>query len=170
MAIRIKFQQWHWFSVGLVALSAATVMLYATNAISSPPSQKQSTELPNCDNPADQFEESFCQIQPNCDEPMSQMEMNYCSAWAAKLSDRQLNQVYQQVQVEYRRYSDASYQALRLNKLTEAQLAWIKYRDTNCEWQTSKYDGGSIQPLINHGCVERMTKQRTQELLDSLEP
>jgi uncharacterized protein YecT (DUF1311 family) len=127
-------------------------------------------ELPNCENPADQFEASFCQIQPNCDQPMAQMEMNYCSAWSAKLSDRQLNLAYQQVKQHYNRNDDQQYRQMRLNHLIDAQLDWIKYRDSNCKWEASKYDGGSIQSMIYSGCLDRMTQQRTQELLDSLKP
>ncbi|MBE9029435.1 DUF1311 domain-containing protein [filamentous cyanobacterium LEGE 11480] len=108
---------------------------------------------------------------PNCQNPTTQLAMNICAARDAERSDRQLNQAYQKVRQTYRSYSDLpKYRAMRLKKLTDAQLAWIKYRDTNCKWQTSKYDGGSIQPLIYASCVKKMTDQRTQELLDSLNP
>lgn len=52
----------------------------------------------------------------------------------------------------------------RKQKLIAAQLAWVKFRDTNCEFERSKYEGGSIAPSIYAGCLENLTKLRTQEL------
>ena len=108
---------------------------------------------------------------PNCKNPITQMEFNICAGRAAYRSDKALNQAYQKVRQEYRdRYEQKSYRTKRLNQLTDAQLAWIKYRDTNCKWQAGKYEGGSIQPQIYASCVKDMTDRRTQELLDSLNP
>ncbi|WP_375472220.1 lysozyme inhibitor LprI family protein [uncultured Nostoc sp.] len=54
--------------------------------------------------------------------------------------------------------------SFRKQKLIAAQLAWIKFRDTNCEFQRSRYEGGSIAFTIYFGCLENITKLRTQQL------
>jgi uncharacterized protein YecT (DUF1311 family) len=127
-----------------------------------------SPELPNCQRPVNDFERSFCEVKPDCLNPMTQLDMNFCAAWGAELSDRQLNAAYQRVRRSYQQSDSKTYRALRLENLTTAQLAWIKYRDTTCTWQASKFSGGSIEPMIYSGCVDRLTKVRTQDLLEDL--
>ncbi len=101
----------------------------------------------------------------DCQNPTTQMAMNVCAGRAAKQSDRQLNIAYKKVQQQYRQDD----RDRRINKLTDAQLAWIKYRDTTCDWKASKFSGGSIAPMIYSNCIDQLTQQRTQELLDDLE-
>jgi uncharacterized protein YecT (DUF1311 family) len=151
-----------WIGAGLMLL----VSVLTTNGVQASTTPKQ--ELPNCQKPADDFERSFCEVKPDCVQPMTQLDMNFCAAWAAKVSDRQLNVAYKQVQQSYKSGDSKKYRDLRLENLTNAQLAWIKYRDTNCEWQASKYSGGSIVPMVYSNCIDRMTQQRTQELLADL--
>jgi uncharacterized protein YecT (DUF1311 family) len=105
----------------------------------------------------------------DCQNPTTQMAMNVCAGRAAKQSDRQLNITYKRVQQHYRRADSKEYRDLRRTKLTDAQLAWIKYRDTTCDWKASKFSGGSIAPMVYSSCLDRLTQQRTQELLDDLE-
>jgi uncharacterized protein YecT (DUF1311 family) len=105
----------------------------------------------------------------DCTNPTTQMAMNTCAGEAAKASDQKLNIAYKKVRQSYRDSDSKEYRNLRLNNLTNAQLAWIKYRDSNCEWQSSKYSGGSMAPMVYSGCVDQLTQQRTQELLNDLE-
>jgi uncharacterized protein YecT (DUF1311 family) len=103
----------------------------------------------------------------DCQKPTTQMAMNICAGRAAQESDRKLNIAYNQVRQSYQS-SDSKHRDLRLKSLTTAQLAWIQYRDTTCKWKASKYSGGSIAPMIYGGCIDELTKQRTQELLSDL--
>ncbi|MEC4985607.1 MAG: lysozyme inhibitor LprI family protein [Oscillatoria sp. PMC 1068.18] len=93
---------------------------------------------------------------PNCNNPQTQSEMNQCAAIASRNSDRQLNQVYQQL---LPRLSSS-----RKQKLIQAQRAWITFRDTSCEFERSEFAGGSIEPAIYNGCLANLTQRRTQEL------
>jgi uncharacterized protein YecT (DUF1311 family) len=129
---------------------------------------QESPELPNCKKPASEFERSFCEVKPDCVNPTTQLDMNFCAAWGAERSDRQLNIAYQKVRRSYQQSDSKKYGTLRLKNLTTAQLAWIKFRDTTCTWKASKFSGGSIAPMIYSGCVDQLTKVRTQELLDDL--
>lgn len=62
-------------------------------------------------------------------------------------ADRELNQVYQQI------VSRGTWPELR-----NAQLAWIAFRDANCEFE------GYGSSANNNLCLIRMTEERTQEL------
>jgi len=94
----------------------------------------------------------------NCQNANTQLEMNSCANLSYKISDRNLNRVYKLVQERYRA------NALMSESLIDAQLAWIKFRDTTCKFETNEYRGGSIAPLIYSTCLERITKERTAQL------
>ncbi len=94
--------------------------------------------------------------QPNCSNPQYQAEMNACAALDYKQADKKLNQVYPQVRNKL--------SGSRREQLTSAQLAWIEFRDANCEFESSLFEGGSMAPMILSGCLARVTKQRTADL------
>ena len=48
--------------------------------------------------------------------------------------------------------------------LRDAQRAWIAFRDRACEVEGMRYEGGSIQPMIVAGCLERLTRARSEDL------
>lgn len=96
----------------------------------------------------------------NCNNPQTQVAINECTKLFYQNADKKLNQVYQQLLPTLERY--------RKQKLIAAQQAWIKFRDTTCEFERSRYEGGSIAPTIYFGCLENTTKLRTQQLQEYL--
>ncbi|MCC5646739.1 lysozyme inhibitor LprI family protein [Nostoc sp. CHAB 5824] len=96
----------------------------------------------------------------NCNNPQTQIAINECAKLSYQNADKKLNQVYQQLLPTLERSSK--------QKLIAAQLAWIKFRDTNCEFERSRYEGGSIASSIYSSCLENTTKLRTQELQEYL--
>ncbi|BAY12772.1 lysozyme inhibitor LprI family protein [Calothrix sp. NIES-2098] len=92
----------------------------------------------------------------NCNNAQNQAEINQCAQLSYQNADKKLNQVYQQLL--------PALPAYRKPKLITAQQAWIKFRDTNCEFERSENEGGSIAPLTYFGCLARTTQQRTQQL------
>lgn len=49
-------------------------------------------------------------------------------------------------------------------QLRQVQLAWIAFKDKNCEFEASFAEGGSMQPLLRDSCLAELTKQRHKEL------
>ncbi|MDZ8258824.1 lysozyme inhibitor LprI family protein [Nostoc sp. ChiQUE01b] len=96
----------------------------------------------------------------NCNNPQTQAAINECTKLSYQNADKKLNQVYQQLV--------STLERSRKQKLIAAQLAWLKFRDTNCEFEKSKYEGGSIASSIYSGCLEKTTKLRTQQLQEYL--
>lgn len=96
----------------------------------------------------------------NCNNPQTQTAINECTTLSYQKADKKLNQVYQQLLPTLERS--------RKQKLIAAQLAWLKFRDTNCDFERSRYEGGSIAPSIYFGCLENTTKLRTQQLQEYL--
>ena len=95
-----------------------------------------------------------------CENAGSQFEATECSAREYKRADAELNRVYQQVM----RQEDKDGQA----RLKTAQLAWIKFRDTECEYESGDYIGGTIQPMVENFCLTSVTNERTQQLKEIL--
>ena len=91
-----------------------------------------------------------------CASPLSQFEMNQCAGKAFRAADAAMNQVYRRLVSMLDEDEKA--------QLKEAQTAWLKYRDINCEFVADQYKGGSIRPLIEATCLGDMTKRRTTEL------
>ncbi|MCC5614203.1 lysozyme inhibitor LprI family protein [Nostoc sp. CHAB 5836] len=98
----------------------------------------------------------------NCNNPQTQPAINECTKLSAQNADKKLNQVYQQLQ--------STLERSRKQKLIAAQLAWIKFRDTNCEFERSRYEGGTIASSIYFSCLANITKLRTQQLQEYLKP
>ena len=98
---------------------------------------------------------------PPCSDLDTQTEMNICAGKEYKAADASLNRMYQQL-VKMLEPEEKS-------KLKEAQTAWIKYRDTNCEFVADQYKGGTIRPMIYGLCLADVTRNRTAELKTQIE-
>src|ERR1700730_13457389 len=91
-----------------------------------------------------------------CGNAQTQAEMNNCAGREYKAADAALNQVYRQL-VSMLDDEEKS-------QLKEAQTAWLKYRDTNCDFVADQYKGGTIRPAILGYRLAEMTRNRTTEL------
>jgi uncharacterized protein YecT (DUF1311 family) len=100
------------------------------------------------------------QTQP-CEGRGSQAEASACAHEEYKAADAELNRVYGQLAGVL----DAEDKAA----LKESELAWIKYRDTACVFESSQYKGGTMRGMIESFCLARVTKARTAELKDQFE-
>jgi len=94
--------------------------------------------------------------KPPCSDANTQTEMNICAGKEYQAADATLNRVYQQLVAML----DAEEKA----QLKNAQTAWIKYRDANCDFVGDQYKGGSIRPMIYGLCLAEVTHNRTTEL------
>ena len=95
-----------------------------------------------------------------CADAQTQGEMNICWGNQYKAADAKLNQVYRQFMTKL----DDSEKA----QLKDAQTAWLKYRDKNCEFVADEYKGGSMRPMIAAICLAEVTQSRVKELTDQM--
>lgn len=80
-----------------------------------------------------------------------------CAMSEFSKADLRLNEVYQELKT-----SNVNIDGKTL--LINAQLAWIQFRDSNCEYAAERYQGGSIQPYIYYSCLTRLTQERIGHL------
>jgi uncharacterized protein YecT (DUF1311 family) len=96
----------------------------------------------------------------NCANASTTPELKYCSQLSYAAADKKLNQVYKQV------ISNTKGEQKQL--LVSGQTAWIKFRDNNCDFEVYPYRGGTGYEIFRNGCLERLTKQRTEDLQNYL--
>ena len=97
------------------------------------------------------------QIQP-CEGRGSQAEASDCAYREYKAADAELNKIYNRLAAAL----DAEDKA----QLKESEIAWIKFRDSYCAFESSQYKGGTMRPMIESFCMARVTKAHAAELKD----
>lgn len=86
----------------------------------------------------------------------SQQEMNACAAEEYKKADAELNLVYRKLL----EMDDADGQA----KLKSAELAWMKFRDSQCDYLNFRAEGGSAYNQWQFQCITVETNKRIVDL------
>jgi uncharacterized protein YecT (DUF1311 family) len=102
----------------------------------------------------------------DCTNPTSQVEMTGCAALAFERADEDLNLAYGMAR-DAMRARDADLPADAVPGeiiLRDAQRAWIPFRDQACEAESLLMRGGTGQSMLFHSCLERLTRQRTEDL------
>lgn len=121
----------------LVALSFAQISVLAfASQIQAKPSQELAQRV-------------------DCRNANSTVEINYCAGESYKAADRRLNDVYRRLSSKLR--------GEQRSQLIDAQQTWIQYRDRNCSFETFSSRRGTGHSTFLMGCLERMTKQRTDD-------
>lgn len=90
-----------------------------------------------------------------CDNPSTQLQMNQCAAQDLAEANKDLNKVYTELRS---RLSDA-----QKVKLRKAQIAWIKFRDLDCAFESWAAEAGSAHGLVMQNCLIKKTKNRIGE-------
>ena len=98
----------------------------------------------------------------SCGTAQTQSDLDICWLARATQADSQLHTAYAEVLAEMRRLG------LSTKPLVAAQDAWGTARTATCDFEESLYEGGSIAPMINSECVDRMTRARTGRLRATL--
>jgi len=94
-----------------------------------------------------------------CGNVLAQDALIKCLGGEFQKADKQLNKVYGELRA--RLDSDAK------EMLKKAQLAWLSYRDNDCEFQAAAAAGGQAQNPLFIDCQTKKTLHRTQELKES---
>ncbi|HEY9401774.1 MAG TPA: lysozyme inhibitor LprI family protein [Pyrinomonadaceae bacterium] len=133
------------FALLLVVFCTGTVAQEATKpAAQTPPAT------------ATQDDQDDADREDPCLGSNTQFELNQCAARARDKADAELNKVYRELM------KDAG-TAERV-KLRAAQLAWIKFRDAHCDYESVGNKGGSIYPMVFSFCLAKVTVERVKQL------
>jgi uncharacterized protein YecT (DUF1311 family) len=109
-----------------------------------------------------------CEARPN----QSDEERDNCKMDRAKQATARLDAYYRSIQKALRadlakgkaaKWNDSAL----LTELRDTQTAWARYRDLECEAQTTPYDGGTVTISIRAGCEREKAEARLKELQDT---
>jgi len=92
----------------------------------------------------------------DCGYLKTQSEMNQCTYEEFQRVDAELNSLYG----AYRSRLDVHLK----RQLKAVQLAWVKFRDLACEYESTGVKGGSVYPFILQSCLTSMTRSRVEQL------
>ncbi|HEY0099755.1 MAG TPA: lysozyme inhibitor LprI family protein [Pyrinomonadaceae bacterium] len=105
-------------------------------------------------------EQDAADLEDPCPGSNTQHELNRCAARARDKADAELNKVYRELIKDTETTERA--------KLRAAQLAWIRFRDTQCDYESVGNKGGSIYPMVHSFCLARVTNARVKQLQEIL--
>lgn len=93
----------------------------------------------------------------DCKTAVAQLDMNICADKDYRKADAALNKAYRDTMHGLDKHT--------ADLLRTSQRAWIKFRDAECVYLNAENEGGSIYPMVYSGCLTRLTKIRTHDLL-----
>jgi uncharacterized protein YecT (DUF1311 family) len=177
-----------------ISLCTVTVLLSATAiapALSPQPQQSASSNpqktafVDPCANAATDADKKVCWTEAGrrakffldadpCETRVNQSdeERDNCKMDRAKQATARLDAYYRSIQKALRadlakgkaaKWDDSAF----ITELQKTQAAWSRYRDLECQAQTTPYDGGTVTISIKAGCEREKAEARLKELQDS---
>lgn len=98
--------------------------------------------------------------QTPCDTASAQDALHVCAANAAHDAERRLAALVQEVATQVG--------PTRAAELKRVQAVWLEYRNQHCAWDSEAFEGGSMKPMWQAGCIAALTEDRIDELKTSL--
>lgn len=92
----------------------------------------------------------------NCENAQTQTEITTCAQQNYEDANETLSQLVNQIRNQLPEGDRIGF--------GEAEQAWLTYRDQNCDFESSLFAGGSIEPTMYYSCMERMTSNRIETL------
>ncbi|OIQ35357.1 MAG: urease [Roseobacter sp. MedPE-SWchi] len=107
-----------------------------------------------------------------CSDPQTTHEMRHCAAQEYDQADADLNAAYKAAQRSMRALDQHLPEDLKgaSAALVQAQRAWIPFRDAACRAEGFQFRGGTLEPLMVLTCKTHLTRQRSDQLLQLVEP
>ena len=106
----------------------------------------------------DDLEASLADLEETANNS-TQTEMNIAESDIAKKWDGALNEIYGVLQDNLT--SD------EMSQLKAEEKEWINQRDETAKKESSKYEGGSLEPFEYASVVAKLTKERCYELVEN---
>ena len=94
----------------------------------------------------------------DCSDAATQTDLNICANEELERADKGLNDVYGRLRKKLKAEGSAE------QPLINAQRAWIAFRDQECAFAGSDYEGGSMQPFVIAHCKTELTDGRSGQL------
>jgi len=93
----------------------------------------------------------------SCTDAETQAAMNDCSGQTFEEADQALNSIYREIMQRLAGEPET------IDRLKQAQRAWISFRDAECSFVLSNAQG-TISSALNSPCMADLTQQRAETL------
>jgi uncharacterized protein YecT (DUF1311 family) len=106
-----------------------------------------------------------------CNPAGTTMEMASCAANRFEKADRAMNIVYSKLMRKAQTMDKSATPGdtdKAVDRLRNAQRAWVVWRDAECPLRTLSYKGGSMERIERPSCAANLTEERTKLLEDVL--
>ena len=100
----------------------------------------------------------------DCDKAMTTPDINECAYKDYQKADLALNEMYKRVLDAFKSSQDEANGYSTRADLIEAQRAWVKFRDANCNAVYDRWQQGTIRGLMRNACLKELTEQRSKQL------
>ena len=102
----------------------------------------------------------------DCNKAIATPEINECASIEQVKVEAQLNATYKSViqKLEHPDPEFADDYSATKKALIEAQRAWVKFREADCEATYTWHSGGTIRTVMHIGCMQAHAEQRIKEL------
>jgi uncharacterized protein YecT (DUF1311 family) len=101
----------------------------------------------------------------NCDNAMTTHDINLCADAELQKVEKNLNVVYQRVMAALAKAEDPTVRT----QLLEAQRAWVKFREADCDAVYSHHQGGTMRTVMHIGCMQQHAERRIADLEEFLQ-
>ena len=111
----------------------------------------------------------------SCEDAETTYELRICASARVKEAERLLDQQWQATAMRFKDLDAAVAQDEKdapkaFATGLAAQRAWLAYRDAQCRAEYNEYWGGTMAPLAQLNCIDRITRARIAELRQMSEP
>jgi uncharacterized protein YecT (DUF1311 family) len=97
-----------------------------------------------------------------CDKAITTPDINECAATEQNKVEVKLNEKYKNI---LQKLEDTKSGDVETKKaLIEAQRAWVKFREADCNALYTYYRDGTIRTVMHTGCMQNHAEQRMKEL------
>ncbi|OIQ43842.1 MAG: urease [Roseobacter sp. MedPE-SW] len=112
------------------------------------------------------------QALADCSDPQTTRDMRHCAALDYERADAELNKTYKAAQRSMRSLDQDLPNDLKgaNESLLQAQRAWIPFRDAACATEGFQFRGGTLEPLMVLTCKTHLTRRRSAQLEELIEP
>lgn len=91
----------------------------------------------------------------------TQLANDLCSAERYRAANVELGRVYEQLVAKLKKDDEPN----RVIILEAGQKAWEEFRDVECQFVESAFEGGSMAPMVESDCLAHLTQVRAQKIV-----
>jgi len=101
----------------------------------------------------------------DCSKAANTIEINECASIEQRKVEAKLNAVYQRV-MKYldKQIADGDLDKASKTTLIEAQRAWLKFREADCNAVYQYHIAGTIRGVMSISCLQTHTERRIKDL------